>query len=107
MLVAFDRTAAPLEVPILLSGVVLAGLIAFVLVITLGDIYLEAVGRLSYWKLSSSVLAVLLALAYLFTGVTGIAIFVAATVVGMVPIRLGCRRVHLMGVLIGPLLVGL
>ncbi len=107
VLVAFEGTAAPLELPILLAAVVLAGLVGFVAVIVLGDAYLDAVGNLSYWKISIAVLALLLALSYLFTGVVGIAIFAVATAIGMVPVRLRCRRVHLMGVLIGPLMLGL
>ncbi|MFA9504607.1 tripartite tricarboxylate transporter permease [Natrinema sp. H-ect1] len=107
VLVAFEGTAAPLELPILLAAVVVAGLVGFVAVIALGDAYLDAVGHVSYWKISVAVLAVLLALSYLFTGVIGIVIFAVATGIGMVPVRLRCRRVHLMGVLIGPLMLGL
>ncbi|ELY52281.1 tripartite tricarboxylate transporter permease [Natronorubrum bangense] len=106
VMVAFESVDAPLEVPILLAGVVLAGLLGFVLVIVVGDAYLEAVGRIAYWKISVTVLTLLLALSYLFTGVIGIVIFCVAAAIGMVPIRFRARRVHLMGVLIGPLLVG-
>ncbi|SDC58323.1 tripartite tricarboxylate transporter permease [Natrinema hispanicum] len=107
VLVAVDSLGVPLEIPILLAAVVLAGLAGFALVLVVGDAYLEFVGRLPYWQLSVAVLALLLVLSYLFTGVVGIAIFLAATAVGMVPVQLGARRVHLMGVLIGPLLLGL
>ncbi|SDQ92175.1 tripartite tricarboxylate transporter permease [Natronobacterium texcoconense] len=106
VMVAFESTDAPLELPILVAGVVVAGLIGFVLVIVLGDAYLEFVGRTTYWKISAAVLALLLALSFLFTGVLGIAIFVVAAAIGMVPVRLRARRVHLMGVLIGPLILG-
>lgn len=75
--------------------------------IAAGDAYLELVGRTAYWKISTAVLGGLIALSYLFTGVVGIAVFVAAAAVGMVPVRLRSRRVHLMGVLIGPLMLGL
>ncbi|MBZ6493744.1 tripartite tricarboxylate transporter permease [Natrinema longum] len=107
VLVAFDGTAAPLELPILLAGVVIAGLIGFVLVIVAGDAYLELIGRLTYWKLSAAVLALLCVLSFLFTGPLGIGIFAIAAAIGLVPVRLRCRRVHLMGVLIGPLMLGL
>ncbi|WP_254523058.1 tripartite tricarboxylate transporter permease [Natrinema caseinilyticum] len=107
VMVAFDSLNAPLELPMLLAAVVLSGLVGFALVIGLGDAYLELVGRVAYWKLSVAVLALLLVLSVLFSGPIGIAIFVAATAVGLVPVRLRARRVHLMGVLIGPLIVGL
>ena len=106
VMVAFERTNAPLELPILIVAVLLAGLVGFALVIVVGDAYLEAVGRLAYWKLSAGVLALLLVLSFLFTGPLGIGIFLAAAAIGMVPVRLRARRVHLMGVLIGPLMLG-
>ncbi|WP_254529285.1 tripartite tricarboxylate transporter permease [Natrinema gelatinilyticum] len=107
VMIAFNSLNAPLELPMLLAVVVLSGLLGFALVICLGDAYLDLVGRVAYWKLSAAVLALLLVLSVLLSGPIGIAIFVAATAVGLVPARLHARRVHLMGVLIGPLIVGL
>lgn len=106
VLVAFDDVGAPLEVPILLAGVLVAGAVGFALVIVLGDAYLAAVGRVSYWKLSVVVLAVLLGLSCVFAGRLGIVVFVVASAIGLVPVRARARRVHLMGVLIGPLILG-
>lgn len=105
VMVAFERADVPLELPILLACVLVAGMIGFVLVIAIGDVYLEVIGRVTYWKISVVVIGLLLVLSYLFTGVVGIVVFVAAAAVGMVPIRMRARRVHLMGVLIGPLIV--
>ncbi|WP_339103957.1 tripartite tricarboxylate transporter permease [Haloterrigena salinisoli] len=106
VMVAFDTANAPLELPVLVAGIVLAGCVGFVLVIAVGDAYLDLVGRTAYWKISIAVLALLCCLSYLFTGLIGIGVFAVATGIGMVPIRFRARRVHLMGVLIGPLLVG-
>ncbi|TYL37034.1 hypothetical protein CV102_18615 [Natronococcus pandeyae] len=106
VMVAFESVNAPLEIPVLLSGILVAGAVGFVLVITVGDAYLEFVGRMEYWKISAVVLGGLLVLSYLFTGFLGIVVFVVAAAIGMVPVRLRARRVHLMGVLIGPLIVG-
>ncbi|SDK25653.1 tripartite tricarboxylate transporter permease [Natronorubrum texcoconense] len=105
VMVAFENVNAPLELPILLAGVVLAGLFGFALVIVVGDAYLEIVGTMAYWKISVGVLGLLCVLSYLFTGPVGILVFAVAAAVGMVPIRFRARRVHLMGVLIGPLLL--
>ena len=107
VLVAVDSIGVPLEIPILLAAVVLAGFAGFVLVLVVGDAYLEVAGRLPYWQVSTVVLALLLVLSFLFTGLLGIAIFLAAAAIGLVPVRLRARRVHLMGVLIGPLMLGL
>ena len=106
VMVAFDAVNAPLELPVLVAGIVLAGCVGFVLVIVVGDAYLDLVGRTAYWKISVAVLALLCGLSYLFTGLVGIGVFAVATGIGLVPIRVRARRVHLMGVLIGPLLVG-
>ena len=105
VMVAFESVNAPLELPVLLAGVVLAGLFGFALVIVVGDAYLELVGRMEYWKISAAVLALLCVLSYLFTGPVGIAVFAVAAAIGLVPVRLRARRVHLMGVLIGPLML--
>jgi putative membrane protein len=107
VMVAFESVGAPLEIPILLAGVLVAGVVGFVLVITVGDEYLELVGQTEYWKISAVVLTGLLALSYLFTGPVGIVVFAVAAAIGMVPVRLRARRVHLMGVLIGPLMFGI
>ncbi|EMA45738.1 tripartite tricarboxylate transporter permease [Halobiforma nitratireducens] len=106
VMVAFESANAPLELPLLVAAVVVAGLIGFVLVIVVGDAYLELVGRMTYWKISAAVLGLLVVLSYLFTGALGIVVFVVAAAIGMVPVRLRARRVHLMGVLIGPLILG-
>ncbi len=105
VMVAFDSIGAPLELPILLGTVVLAGCLGFVLVILVGDVYLEIVGQLTYWKISAVVLSVLVVLSYLFTGLPGVGVFAVAALVGMVPLRLRARRVHLMGVLLYPLIL--
>ncbi len=105
VMVAFENVNAPLDLPVLLVGVILAGVVGYALVLVLGDAYLRLIGRLTYWKISVSVLSLLCLLSYLFTGPIGIAVFVVASVVGLVPIRFRARRVHLMGVLIGPLIL--
>ncbi|ESS06044.1 MAG: hypothetical protein A07HB70_01591 [uncultured archaeon A07HB70] len=76
------------------------------LVVTVGDRYLRVVGRVDGAALAAGVLAGLAVLAGLFAGVTGVVVYVVAGAVGLVPVRLGARRVHLMGALLGPLAVG-
>jgi putative membrane protein len=103
VLVAFEQARLPLNLPLLLASVVLAAAVAAVLVPLLGDHYLRTVGRADYTRLSLGVLALLVALSYGFAGGFGVLAFVAATLVGLIPVRLGARRVTLMGVLLGPL----
>ena len=107
VMVAFESAGVPQSLPILLGTVVFAGVAGFFLVIGLGDRYLAFVGNCSYWKISVSVLVLLCGLSYLFAGLLGVCVLVVATAIGLVPVRFRARRVHLMGVLIGPLLFGI
>lgn len=104
--VALSEAGVPLSLPRLVAVAVLAAAVGFVLVPTLGDAYLTTVGRLDPTALSVAVLALLVGLSYAFAGPLGVPVFAAATALGLLPPRLGSRRVHLMGVLIGPLAVG-
>jgi len=107
VLVALDSTGVPLDLPLLLSGVVLAAGVGFVLVPVAGDRYLRTVGRMNYTHLSIVILGLLVALASLFAGFVGVGAFCAAALVGLLPAKFGARRVHLMGVLMGPLILGI
>jgi putative membrane protein len=106
VLVAFDEVAAPLNLPLLVGTAMLASVAGFCLVLSVGDRYLRVVGQADYRRLSIGVLTLLVALSWLFAGGTGIAVFAVSAALGLVPVRLGARRVHLMGVLIGPLALG-
>jgi len=106
VLVAFERVNAPLNLPLLLAGVATAAVVGFCLVLLVGDRYLATVGRADYRRLSLGVLGLLVVLSGLFGGLVGIATFLAATLLGLVPVRVGVRRVHLMAVLIGPIALG-
>ncbi|WP_253736857.1 tripartite tricarboxylate transporter permease [Halohasta salina] len=105
VMVAVDSTGVPLDVPVLLAAVILGAACGTLLVVVLGDRYLLTVGRADYTRVSLVVLTFLCLLSFAFTGLFGVLVFAASTVVGLVPPRFGARRVHLMGVLIGPLIV--
>ncbi|WP_348610279.1 tripartite tricarboxylate transporter permease [Halobaculum rarum] len=105
VLVAVDDAGVPAALPPLLSAVVIAGAVGAVAVVLLGDAALRVVGRLPHAPLVATVLAGLALLSVAFAGALGLAVFLVAAVVGFVPVRLGCRRVHLMGVLLGPLVI--
>jgi putative membrane protein len=106
VMVALDRARVPLSLPTLLAAVALASAVGFVLVLTLGEHYLRTVGRVDPAALSYTVLGGLVVVSYLFAGAVGVLVFGVATCVGLVPPRVGTRRVHLMGVLVGPLALG-
>ncbi|MFW5916823.1 MAG: tripartite tricarboxylate transporter permease [Halorubrum sp.] len=103
--VAIDRADVPFALPILLVATAAAAACGFTLVLLVGDAYLRIVGNADYTRLSIGVLGLLVALSFAFAGAFGVVVFVLAGALGLVPPRLGARRVHLMGVLIGPLIV--
>ncbi|ELZ34796.1 tripartite tricarboxylate transporter permease [Halorubrum tebenquichense] len=104
--VAIDRAGVPFALPILLVAAATAACFGFALVVLLGDPYLRIVGDADYTRLSLGVLGLLALLSYAFAGAFGVGVLLVAGALGLVPPRLGARRVHLMGVLIGPLIVG-
>lgn len=106
VLVAFEETGAELDLPLLLAAVALAAIVGFLLVLAVGDRYLDWVGRLDPRWLSVAVLGLLAVLSALFAGEVGLVLFGVATLVGLVPVRLGVKRAHLMGVLVVPLALG-
>lgn len=105
VMVAVDTAEVPLSIPHLLVAIVIASAVGFGLVVTLGDQYLSLVGRVDPTRLSIAVLVVLAALSFLFAGAMGVAVYVAAAIIGLVPARFGARRANLMGVLMGPLIL--
>ncbi|MFB6073474.1 MAG: tripartite tricarboxylate transporter permease [Haloarculaceae archaeon] len=107
VLVALDSAGVPVALPLLLASVGLAAAAGFALVPLLGDRYLAAARRMDATRGALAVLALLVVLAFAFAGPVGVGIFGAATVVGSLPARFRCRRAPLMGVLLGPLALGL
>ena len=97
--------AAPASVLTLLVLCVLAAACALLVLLQVGEWYLEQIRRLPRRPIIGGVLLFLLALAGVFAGPIGIGVFVAAAVLGLVPPRVHTRRVHLMGVLFGPVVM--
>jgi putative membrane protein len=100
VMVAMDRAGTVASAGVLLGTVCLAAAAGFALVVSVGDAYLRTVGRLDYARVCLATGGLLVALAYLFAGGLGLAIFSLAAVVGLIPPVLGVRRVHLMAVLV-------
>lgn len=106
VLVALENASVPIHLPFMLGATLLAAAVGFVMVVTIGDVYLRTVGRLDYTLLSGAILVLLTVLSFLFAGPIGVGVFALAIVIGFIPVRLGAKRVHLMGVLMGPIMLG-
>jgi putative membrane protein len=100
------RAVGPPPLATLLTATVVAGVVSAVLVPVLGDRYLAAAGQVGPRTTSLVACGLLCLLSGLFAGIGGVVVLAAAGVVGLLPVRLGVRRVHLMGVLAVPLVVG-
>jgi len=106
VLVALEAAETPLNLPLLLVAAGLAAVAGFCMVPLLGDRYLRRLRAADYTRLSAAVLVGLAAVSFVFAGPVGVGVFLVAGALGLVPARLGARRSHLMGVLMGPLIVG-
>jgi len=106
VLVALDRSGSPLDLPLYVVASLLAAAIGVTLVVVVGERYLAVVREIPYWVACSVALCVVCALAVVLSGPVGLAVLAGGTVVGFVPIRFGARRVHLIGVLVVPIVLG-
>jgi putative membrane protein len=107
VLVAVERAAGVPPPGPLVVAVGVASAAGFVLVLVVGDVYLRAVRRADYARLSAGVLCLLVVVSYLLSGPVGVGVLGAAAAVGRIPVRFSARRAHLMGVLLGPIALGL
>jgi putative membrane protein len=99
VMVAMERAGVTGPLGPLVAATCLAAAAGFALVVSVGDRYLRTVGRLDYTRVSLATGGLLVVVASLFAGVLGLAVFGVAALVGLLPPRLGTRRVHLMAVL--------
>lgn len=105
VLVAVEAADVPLNLPVLVAAVLVAGAVGTGAVLLIGDRYLSVVSTVDYITLCGGAIVLLFVLSGLFAGFAGIGVFLIATVIGLIPVRFGAYRVHCMGVLIGPLLL--
>ncbi len=103
--VALSAAGVPPLLSTLVPVVALAAAAGAALVVVVGDRYLRVVGRADGALLAAGMLVGLAVLVGLFAGTVGV--YVVAGVVGLVPVRLGARRIHLIGVLLGLLALSL
>lgn len=92
-------------VGVLLSCGLIAAGIASVAALVLTQRILEVLPTINYRKLMGFTCSVLAVTVWITSGVTGILIMAVGLCIGVLPIFLGVRRAHCMGVLLFPILV--
>ncbi len=91
---------------LILLTVLIAALLAFPITLKIGKSFamnIEKLGR-KYGNLSKALLILIFIFVFIFTGFIGIIFAILATLIGLLPPKLGIMRVHLMGVIILPVL---
>jgi TctA family transporter len=101
------ETAAsvPPAFALLAVSAALAALLAAPLTLMLGKRFSRLFDRVPYRRLLLGVLALLVAMLFLFSGPAGLAVCAVAACLGTVPPLAGVRRVHLMGAILLPVIV--
>lgn len=95
----------PRLLALLLLGCAAGALVGYGATLAAGRAAARVVHHVPYGLLSAGVLVLLAGLVLAFTGMLGLAVLGAATLVGLLPWRWGLRKGHLMGCTMGPLML--
>jgi len=85
--------------------IVLVSIAAYAATIFIGDHAPSVLAHFDYQKICMTILIGLVVMVILFNGVFGIAIFLAAVPIGMLPYYMGVKKSHAMGVLLLPVMI--
>ncbi|PXF58524.1 MAG: hypothetical protein C4B59_13075 [Candidatus Methanogaster sp.] len=85
--------------------IVLVSIAAYAATIFIGDHAPSVLAHFDYQKMCMVILIGLVVMVILFNGVFGIAIFLAAVPIGMLPYYMGIKKSHAMGVLLLPVIM--
>ena len=83
---------------------VATGFVSMLLTLLIGRLAVRNIQKIPYRTMSWVVLAYMIATVCVFTGAGGLLVFAIGIALGLLPVRLGIRRVALTGVLLGPVL---
>jgi len=98
--------ALPFEqFPLLLTGVLVGCAVGDLVLLRLGARFARSASVANVPRLNRMILVLLVVLVIAFTGVPGMLVLGASTLLGMVPLAVGVGRVHLTGCLLVPVLL--
>lgn len=97
----------PKEFVLILLTVVIASMASFFITLKIGKFVALKIGKIGarYGLISRVMLLVLFVLIFIFSGTMGLILAIVATLIGLLPPKMGTMRVHLMGVIILPALM--
>ena len=95
----------PTNLVYLLIAMIFGGMLSYFSTIYLGKLWARKFSKVPYQKVVMATIFLVTFLVFLFTGLLGLFILVAATLIGLLPVQWGVRRSHCMGVLLIPIII--
>lgn len=95
----------PSFLPALILSSLIAGFLAFFITIFIGKEMSKRISSMDYSLLSKFSMVFLFIIVFIFSGISGILIFITATLIGVAGIEMGVRRSTFMAVLLLPLIL--
>jgi putative membrane protein len=97
-----SQTISFSELSLLMAVAILTALISVIITLKSAGLLIDRIRSVSYKKLNLSVILSLLIAVTIFTGPAGLLISCGGTLIGVLAIKLGIKRSHMMGFLIFP-----
>ena len=88
---------------IILITITITGIISFHLTLALGKLFAKNINKISYTKISITILILLSIIVLIITGPFGFFLYLISTATGIYGILTGVRRINLMGALVLPI----
>ena len=96
-------SATSADTVMLLVSVFAAALLGYLITIRLGGLFSIRIGNIDLNRMSKLIVLALVLLVFLMTGIPGMLLLLCATLLGLIPPRIGTNRVHLTGCLLLPI----
>ncbi|MCK4415891.1 MAG: tripartite tricarboxylate transporter permease, partial [Thermoplasmatales archaeon] len=95
----------PTDLIYLLMFLIFGGSLSYFLTLKIGKIFAKHFANVPYSLLVVLTVAMIAILVFIFTGIMGVLILIAATCIGFLPVFWGVRRSHCMGLLLIPIIL--
>jgi putative membrane protein len=95
----------PINLIYLLITITFAAMLSYFSTLYLGKLWAKKFSKVPYQKVIMVTIILVTILVFLFTGIMGLFILVAATLIGLLPLQWGVRRSHCMGILLIPIII--